>query len=353
MINKVNKGEWSEFYAFLKILSSGKLYAADEEGNKDTEKYYYILSTIKKDIEYLRDETTGSIIFEMGSEKLDIPISTIDEVLETMFSDIQEGKRTFEIPIVEPIIDKLNITNIKEGSQKKGDIKLRIHDDLVGYSPVQSFSIKSYVGGAPTLLNASKGTIFTYEVIPPLNQNIVNDLNSLKKKNPSGWLDMFIQEIYKNDSKCKYKSLASDTFKTNLQMIDFKLPEILAEVFVHGYLVEKKHLDLAITSYLEFYPTQNEKLINYKITELLVASALSMVPMTPWLGMEEASGGYIIVKNDSDVLCYHLYERNELKKYLYTNTRFETASTTRYNTGKIYQENNRQFIDLALQIRFK
>lgn len=353
MVNKVNKGEWSEFYAFLKILSYGKLYAADEEGNKDIEKYYSILSAIKKDVEYLRNETTGSIIFEMGKDTFDIPIATIDKVLDTMFKDIQEGSNTFEIPIVEPIIDKLKINSIKENSQNKGDIKLRVHDVLIGYSPVQSFSVKSYVGGAPTLLNASKGTVFTYEIFPPLEQQTVDVLNSLQKQKPRGWLDSFIQKIYENDSKCKYISVANDTFETNLQMIDFMLPEILAEIFVHGYLVANKNLNLAIESYLKYYPAQNEKLIKYKITELLVASALGMVPMTPWLGMEEANGGYIIVKNNSDVLCYHLYERNELKEYLYNNTRFETASTSRYNTGKIYQEDDRQFIDLALQIRFK
>lgn len=74
--------------------------------------------------------------------------------------------------------------------------------------------------------------------------------------------------------------------------------------------------------------------------------------MTSWIGLEEANGGYIIVKDNSEVLCYHLYERNELKNYLYNNTRFETASTSRYNTGKIYEADGKQFINLALQIRF-
>lgn len=135
-------------------------------------------------------------------------------------------------------------------------------------------------------------------------------------------------------------------------MIDFRLPEILGEIFAHGYLVNNKKIDLAIDSYLEYNVKEKNELIKYKMTELLVASTLGMVPKSPWSGLEEANGGYIIVKDTSEVLCYHLYERNELKEYLYNNTRFETASTSRYNIGKIYSVNDKQFIDLALQIRF-
>ena len=38
-----NKGEWSELYAFVKLLSTGKLYAADEELNILTDTYFPVL----------------------------------------------------------------------------------------------------------------------------------------------------------------------------------------------------------------------------------------------------------------------------------------------------------------------
>jgi len=31
---KLNKGEWSEVYVFLKLLAEGKLYAADKDLNR-------------------------------------------------------------------------------------------------------------------------------------------------------------------------------------------------------------------------------------------------------------------------------------------------------------------------------
>ena len=44
-----NKGEWSELYAFIKLLSTGKLYAADEEVNRIKDIYSPILKIIRQE----------------------------------------------------------------------------------------------------------------------------------------------------------------------------------------------------------------------------------------------------------------------------------------------------------------
>ena len=38
-----NKGEWSELYTFLKLLSQGRIYAANENVEKIADLYYPIL----------------------------------------------------------------------------------------------------------------------------------------------------------------------------------------------------------------------------------------------------------------------------------------------------------------------
>jgi hypothetical protein len=47
---KLNKGEWSEVYVFLKLLAEGKLYAADKDLKKIKDIYYSVLEIINKDI---------------------------------------------------------------------------------------------------------------------------------------------------------------------------------------------------------------------------------------------------------------------------------------------------------------
>ena len=64
------------------------------------------------------------------------------------------------------------------------------------------------------------------------------------------------------------------------------------------------------------------------------------------------TGGIIIVKDDGDVVCYHIYNRNEFQEYLFNNTRLEQASISRYKFGNFYKENNKILFKLNLQIRF-
>lgn len=50
-----NKGEWSELYAFMKLLSQGRVYAANEKVEKIEDVYYPILKI-------MREETRGEVI---------------------------------------------------------------------------------------------------------------------------------------------------------------------------------------------------------------------------------------------------------------------------------------------------
>lgn len=82
------------------------------------------------------------------------------------------------------------------------------------------------------------------------------------------------------------------------------------------------------------------------------AVALGMVPSKPWDGFSKAHGGYIVVKENGDVVCYHLYNRDEFRSYLYENTKFDASSTARYGYGKLYKEKGKIFFKLNLQVRF-
>ena len=67
----------------------------------------------------------------------------------------------------------------------------------------------------------------------------------------------------------------------------------------------------------------------------------------------DANGGYLVVRKDGEVVCYHFYNRNDIEDYLYYNTRFERASRSRYGFGSLYRGDDGQvYIKLNLQIRF-
>lgn len=97
----------------------------------------------------------------------------------------------------------------------------------------------------------------------------------------------------------------------------------------------------------------NVNAYKYKFKKFLTAVALGMKPATVWDGIDEATGGYIVVTNEGNVLAYHIYNRNYFEEYLLNNTKYETASTSRHDFGTVYRENGEDFIKLNLQVRFK
>lgn len=87
---------------------------------------------------------------------------------------------------------------------------------------------------------------------------------------------------------------------------------------------------------------------------LLLSAALGMVPGKEWTGKFDANGGYLVVRKDGEIICYHFYNQNDVEDYLYNNTRFERASRSRYGFGKLYRDlDGEAYMKLNVQIRFK
>lgn len=87
--------------------------------------------------------------------------------------------------------------------------------------------------------------------------------------------------------------------------------------------------------------------------QFLVIYALGMTANKPWSRKYDANGGYIIVKENGDIVCYHFYDRNQLEDYLYDNTAFDTPSTSRHDMYRIWRDvNDEVYLKLSPQIRF-
>ncbi len=77
---KQNKGEWSELYAFIKLLKDGKIYAADEYVNRIEDTYFPIIKIIRendknKDVDYVTGDKVhiycdGKFLGEISKQAL-------------------------------------------------------------------------------------------------------------------------------------------------------------------------------------------------------------------------------------------------------------------------------------------
>jgi hypothetical protein len=227
---------------------------------------------------------------------------------------------------------------------------MEIHDFHTGYKGVVGFSIKSEVGNAPTLLNAGETTNFVYKVTG-ISDNQMNEINSIDTA--SKIVDK-MEQISRLGGTLTFFDVAHSGFRRNLIMIDSRLPEILGDLVLCHYQNNVKSLPELVEMLGKRDPLGFGETVvySYKVKKFLCSCALGMKPAKKWDGIDEANGGYIIVKADGEILAYHIYNRNLFEEYLMKNTVLERASTTRHKYMELYKENGEMFIKLNLQIRF-
>lgn len=225
-----------------------------------------------------------------------------------------------------------------------------VHDIMCGRDDTFGFSIKSQLGSPSTLFNASGATNFTYKLKGhKLTNDEIATFNGFK---------MFADKFEFLDSigtNTEFVATDNKTLEFNLKMVTSEMPRIFAEMIENYYKGKSFMLSelIEIIADSGVIDTMNNKVyLRHQVKELLTNIALGMVPGTLWTGDYEATGGYIIVKDDGDVVCYHIYNQNAFRNYLLANTRFDTPSKSRHGFGTIYEENAEQFLKLNVQIRF-
>lgn len=353
-----NKGEWSEIYTLFRLLGEGKVHAGDANLNK-LDLYYPILNIIREEsmrYEYKPDTKKNIVVIdEDGNEYARISMDKFMEESKSLLEAIKStSKRAFEIPSTECFMGEIGCTKLKAPSKDKADIHIVIHDLRTNMTPELGFSIKSQLGSASTLLNAGETTNITYRVTGSnMTDSELNDINAIADHLPR------MAAIIEKGYKLEYADIEHTTFKNNLLFLDTCMPEFIAACLICDSM---PNATSSIKDAVEMVAEQNPfgftgkdivAFYEHKMKVLLLDSALGMTPAKEWKGRYDANGGYLVVKKDGDIVCYHFYNRNDVEDYLYYNTRFERASRSRYKFGSLYRAvDGEVYIKLNLQIRF-
>lgn len=350
-----NKGEWSELYAFMKLLSQGRVYAANEKVEKIEDVYYPILRIHREEyrgqrIDYVIRE--GNIDIKIKADTvLTIDRKEMEDNADRLLKEIAKHSGSFELEDIARFANGIRVTKIKAPSSDTTDISMQIEDIHTGYIRDVGFSIKSEVGHAPTLLNAGQTTNFIYRVegITVEQAKEINDIDTNTK----------IKDRMKAIKECggtlEFVGMNHAGFKRNLMMIDTNMPQIIGNMLLYHYDEDIKECKKLVDLVGERDPLGygESMMYEYKFKKFLCSCALGMKPAKMWDGLDEANGGYIIVKADGEILAYHIYNRNFFEQYLLDNTIIERASTSRHDYMSLYEENGEMFIKMNLQVRFR
>ncbi len=345
-----NKGEWSELYAFMKLLSQGRVYAANENVEKIDDVFYPILKI-------MREEQKGqSIDYVITDENINIEVQSktimtvsrkeLDDSANRLLREISAHSGSFELEEIADFVNGIKVTKIKAPSSDTTDISMQIEDIHTNYIRNVGFSIKSEVGNAPTLLNAGKTTNFIYK-ITDITSEQAEEINAINTKTK---IKDRVKAIKDFGGCISYADMEHQGFKRNLIMVDSSMPQIIGNMLLYYYEEDVKECDKLVKLAGERDPLGygDAMMYEYKFKKFLCSCALGMKPAKKWDGLDEANGGYIIVKADGEILAYHIYNRNFFEQYLLDNTILERASTSRHEYMSLYEEDEEMFIKFNL-----
>ncbi len=348
----LNKGEWSELYAFLHLLQKPNLIVVDENLNVLDNKIFKIVDILLSDKKYhietreIQKLTKDNRLIKKYSTE---HISQNAEILLEKILKHAKAKGSFKIDELITLIDDLLDGKKPKGhSFVKGDLEANVFDSKINSVKNISYNIKSNLGSKATLLNASNNTNFIYRV-DNIDENIMKKNNTISTKTKLLDRCNFLNE---SGAKIKFVSTESEAFGYNLSLVDSNLNKILAEMLLLSYQNNEKD----IKKLLDIVSSNKDENLFYrkKFTDFSNAVTFGMRAGKKWDGINEVNGGIILVTEQGEVYLLDLiYFKEIVDKYLINNIKFDSPSSTRYKMFEVYKQNSQYFFKLNLQIRFK
>ncbi|NUN66164.1 HpaII family restriction endonuclease [Pseudanabaena biceps] len=356
---KANKGEWSEVYVLFRLLAEQKLYAGDQNFQRIDREFYPILEIIKDDslqpVDFYIDRLNNIILISKLGISHEIKINEFTDQANYLLDAIVNGSKTFSPSNTNLFLSSIGCQQLKSPSRTKKDIEISLDEQIqtgVNNYRVLSFSIKSWLGSPPTLLNSSQATNFVFNFTSQsVTRDLISSVNSEKR-----FYTKF-QLLLQANCLPVFDHVSSNSFNNNLILSDGNIPQILAHLLIEYYSSQRiskiKDLieNLKIKNPLNF---GNTYFYERKIKRFLSDIALGMIPDTDWSGYHSVNGGHIVVRKLGEIVAYfYIYNQQGFEDYLYLNTKLDTPSPSRHKFGNLYRDNNQNLqIKLNLQIRF-
>jgi len=326
-----NRGEWSEPYALLKLLSHPRLEFCNGSLLPAAQSNYLVQS-----IEVPAGSNGGTITFSFSGNDVIaksshknsvVPQLNIQIMLNQLFQAIKNSSSTtFQFIALDKLWDSLLDPAMKSISSIKSDIKIEVFNKVNNISKKYSFSIKSKLGSPTSLLNASQKTNFSY---------LLNSKSSLINSTPKQ-LGHSVKNL-----PMSFVGADSQIYKNNLNLINCDLEKIIMHCLINYYGSSRKKYVKDILSLVKISnPLKYSNLNDYEsiFGQFLEATAFGMVPNSVWNGVYSVDGGILVVTENGSTLCFFLPDKVSnaaCRNFLIQNSFFDTASTSRHQFGSL------------------
>lgn len=287
---------------------------------------------------------------------------------------VNPGSIPTNAPALNSALKLVCAKKLRAKSANKQDLSASVQFPNVPFSQFIGFSVKSYVGKDPTILNASGGnTRFVYRILKNGQTPSGAELARLKSFYPTtvgnskiGTYADFYRNALKDGFSFNFKENSGGNLSYNLKFIDSKGPELLARILMEQFAAPRTRTPLAdlvdevarkndipeIQALGDNFEDRRNS-PRHKIQNILLAFTTGATPAVKWTGAQTASGGLLVVEKSGKVYCLELLSGNVVGNYLIENAYFEQPSGDRHSKNVLTISPSEVTIDLQLQIRIQ
>ena len=350
------KKEWSELYAFFRLLAEGNVYAGTPDVKRDENCCLPIAKVQREEHDGTRNYIIGKNEVRIWGENIDkrIPREDFETVANLILQALREasGNNMTSPDGVEGFLDEIVIYNLEAKTDDRTDLKVAFYNEN---APLTGFSIHSRIGPLYPLLDGGRAANFKFE-----QTGIKFPTPTINKINAFGEEDDVLgrmQMIERLGGVLKYNDVADKIFRSNLSMIDLHAGRMLGEMTRLMWLEGITKVSELTEAVKRLNPLKiKDELItkhgyyDYKVREFLLAIATGMRPAKVYTGIDSAIDGCLFVTGDGELLCYQRAFRQVFADFLFQNTRLEKGSTQKDKYGYLERENGAYYFKLNLKV---
>lgn len=372
-----NRGEWAELYVLFKLLSEGKIYSADENLNRNANSYLEIIKIIREEVRNVISEyRTGTSVevYISGSHVVSIPSTEFLTNAELLLNTINiAAGRSFDVtPETEAFMNRAHISQVKARSVNsygdlggKNDIVMEIRDHSTALISIAGFSIKAKGKSPATLFNTAPASAFVYK-LTNIDDTDMDNINNLFTAAGGKDKNARIRYILNHNIGMEFagnkipEGRDHSVFADNLDMIRGDMQEIMNHVILTHYTYDGNSSKLSdicriLVNQNPMNKRNAEAFYTKAVKDFLYASFAGMTAGSSWDGREVVNGGYIVAKENGDVLVFHTRDGESFKTFLFNSTKIDRPDASErkgYPYADVYKVGNEYYFDLNFQIRF-
>jgi hypothetical protein len=348
-----NKGEWSKIYAIAAALASGRIntrFVSTKDVDYRISGFEIHAPSAKLMLSIDGVEVTTSR-HDLSSAVCRTDRSWLTEACSQLLNEIMTERPlgSFKSVTGDSILQKLGIGNEFQSNGRQ-DLRIIVRDLLSGSDQELSVFVKSWMGASPTLLNASNATNFRYQILTQRH-----NLKDLQLSNLSA--AELVQLVIRHRWPVKLDTM-NEKLQKNLEKIDPALPQFIASALFTSYSGIDRDVENVVRETIEKDPLNmglsglQDRFI--EAFDLLLQEVCSGMTATKKSSRKiEQRLGVIEVDKAGVPRLIEIISNSKYESYLYSTSRFDSPSRTKFKYGYLIEVDSKVFLDLNFQIRLK